>query len=128
MRPSSACRTCSAVVGDNWLDRFAGSGDRQLNQFQQGASNRMCRHAYGDRRRTAVTMSGTFDSLGNTSVSGPGQKCSASLSAMDGQSAATSETREASAIWTMIGLFAGRPLAAKIRATAVASSAFAPNP
>ena len=58
----------------------------------------------------AVTMSGISFARGKTSVSGPGQKARASLSASAGQFATQRFAISTPPTWTMIGLCAGRPL------------------
>jgi hypothetical protein len=69
-----------------------------------------------------------FAERGRTSVSGPGQNDSANFEAIDGQRITQRSAISWLATWTIIGLWAGRPLISKIRETAVASSAFAAKP
>ena len=68
------------------------------------------------------------DSGGTTTVSGPGQRCSTSCAADAGHAAQKRRAACASTTWTISGWSAGRPLAAKIAATAASSSARAPSP
>ena len=66
--------------------------------------------------------------FGSTSVSGPGQNASASRSAAGGTSAAQARAAAKLLKWTMSGWLAGRPFAAKMRATARGFEASAPRP
>ena len=58
----------------------------------------------------AVTTSGIISARGKTSVSGPGQKAFESLPASSGQFFTQDFAISTPATWTMMGLFAGRPL------------------
>ncbi|GBQ83336.1 hypothetical protein GCM10007866_30190 [Gluconobacter albidus] len=72
-----------------------------------------------------------FGERGSTIVSGPGQNRSASVWAISfilPLSDACAKALSASGRWLMSGLKRGRPLAAKIRATAVSDEAMAPRP
>ena len=64
---------------------------------------------------------------GATSVSGPGQKASASRASVSGRST-KSNAPSKSGTWAIRGLKLGRPLASKIPATAWACVASAPSP
>src|SRR5262249_33756158 len=76
----------------------------------------------------AVTTSGMRPDRGSTSVNGPGQNREARTSASLGQWATYLRAWPTWATWTSSGLIAGRPFAAKIRATAAGSVAIAPRP
>ena len=65
---------------------------------------------------------------GTITVKGPGQNASASACAQAGHSAANARAAATSLTCTISGWSAGRPLAAKILATAASSSARAPRP
>ena len=83
--------------------------------------------------RPAVTASGTASVRGSSSVSGPGQNAFISFCAALGTSRTTARSIAFSAVaspamCTITGSHDGRCLAAKIFATAAASSAFAPSP
>ena len=65
---------------------------------------------------------------GTITVSGPGQNASASFCAAAGHSLANARAAATSPTCTISGWSAGRPLAAKIFATAASSSARAPRP
>src|SRR6185312_16409172 len=115
-------------------------GESSVNRLALGAAigtvaaSRIARATGCDGTRTAtvsspaVTMSGTNDRFGTTSVSGPGQKASARRSAARGHSRATARAAEAFNTCTISGSYVGRPFAAKIRATAFASNVFAASP
>ena len=75
-----------------------------------------------------VTAAGTIADFGKTSVSGPGQKASASRAAASGTSDAKARAAPKLLKWTMSGWLVGRPLAAKMRPTAAAFEASAPSP
>jgi hypothetical protein len=75
-----------------------------------------------------VVTAGTVARASRTSVSGPGQKRSASRAANGVTLATTPSRSSADARCTISGLSAGRPLTANIRRTAAGSSAFAANP
>ena len=68
-----------------------------------------------------VVVSGTRSERGSTIVSGPGQKASARIFAFSGMAAATSGRAERSAMWAIMGLSPGRPLAAYTAFTAASS-------
>src|SRR2546423_5836235 len=76
----------------------------------------------------AVTIGGILADLASTIVSGPGQKARASFVANSGQEEVHSLAISTLETWTMIGLFAGRPLISKILLTAWASKALAARP
>jgi len=78
--------------------------------------------------RPAVTISGTAAERGSSSVSGPGQHAAVSFVAVSGIPTVSPASAALSAICTITGSQCGRSLAAKIRATAASSSAFAPSP
>jgi hypothetical protein len=61
-------------------------------------------------------------------VSGPGQNAAASRAAAPGHAVTSARAASGSVTWAMSGLKLGRPLAAKMRATADASSASAARP
>ena len=75
-----------------------------------------------------VTAAGTCAAFGSTSVSGPGQNASARRDAASGTSAAQARAAAKPLKCTMSGWVFGRPLAAKMRATAAAFDASAPRP
>ena len=75
-----------------------------------------------------VTEAGARPDFGSTSVSGPGQKASASRSAESGTSEANTRAALKLLKCTMSGWLVGRPFAAKIRATASGFVASAPRP
>src|ERR1019366_5141974 len=115
-------------------------GEIPVNRFALGAATGTCAASIsakatgcaGIRTPTvgnpAVTMSGTADNLGTTSVNGPGQNRSARMRAVSGHDEATRSIISRLLTCTMIGLVPGRPLTSNTRATATASSAFAPKP
>ena len=122
-------RTCSAVVGESRVNRLALGAAMGTPAARISASASGCE---GMRRPTvgspAVAISGTAPDFGTTSVSGPGQCRRASAPAASGHSRASERAMPIESTCTIIGLVAGRPLAAKILATAPASSALAPSP
>ena len=129
IRPSRSASTCSARVGEIRFDEFAlGAAMGWPTRSMRAASH----GALGDRSATvscpAVTRSGMMALRRRTSVSGPGQKCSASRCASSGQSLVHARASGIPATCTMSGLIAGLPFAAKIRATAAGWVAIAPRP
>ena len=125
-RPSS---TWPAVVGESCIERLAlgaASGRPSV------AISRRVSLCSGQRTATvgppAVTLSGIRGPRGTITVTGPGQRQVVICSAIGGQCAASDRAIAVSATWTISGLLAGRPLAAKIRSTASASRASAASP
>ena len=77
----------------------------------------------------ADTLSGTRPERGKIIVSGPGQKARIIRRAVsDGSQAMSGRSASGEAMCRISGLSPGRPLAAKMRLTASASSPFAPSP
>ena len=122
-------RTCSAVTGESSVNRLALGAAMGNSAARRSSRATGCA---GMRNPTvsspAVTMPGIMSRLRTTSVSGPGQKARARISARSGHSAANSRAISSDATCTIKGLVVGLPLASKIRFTAIASSAFAPRP
>ena len=102
-------------------------GDRHPRRRDEVARNAL-RHPHGDGVEAGGDERGDEDFLERMSVRGPGQKRRMSASAAAGTLFTTLRSIFRSLTWTMTGLSAGRPFAAKIFATAFASSAFAPRP
>ena len=76
----------------------------------------------------AVTSPGTQGAWGKMMVSGPGQQASASRRAFSGMAVTRGAQSSSAAICTIRGLSIGRPLAAKIPATAPPFKASAASP
>ena len=77
----------------------------------------------------AVTFAGTRADFGKIIVSGPGQKASIIRRARsDGSPSISGRSCSGLQMCKISGLSPGRPFASKIRATAEASSPFAPRP
>ena len=128
MRPSRSASTCAAVVGLVCPNVFALGAAKGTPVSRSNSSATGCDGIRTPTSgRPAVTASGMFAFRGSSSVSGPGQKASASARTRLLTSAMVS-TCAASARCTISGSHAGRCLAAKMRATASSSSAFAPRP
>jgi hypothetical protein len=129
MRPPKSFRTCSALVGEIWLERLAlgaasGKPHSRMTAWMKGWSG----HRTPTVGPLAVTTSGICGERGRTRVNGPGQNASASLPACGGQSETQRRASSRLATWTMMGLCDGRPLASKMRRTASASQALAARP
>ena len=71
--------------------------------------------------RPPVVVRGILDERGITMVRGPGQKASARILAFSGMAVTSSGRAESSAMWTIMGLSLGRPLAAYTALTAASS-------
>ena len=129
MRPSKSWATCAAVVGLGLPDRLAdGAASGQPLSL-------MMRRATGcTGNRTARvgsppdTFAATASDRGKMRVSGPGQNASASFSAIGDTRVTRGYNCSRSPICTISGLSCGRPLAAKIAATASAFRASAARP
>ncbi len=76
----------------------------------------------------ALTASGTISDLLTINVSGPGQKCSISFSALAFKPVVSFKAPALSATCKINGLSLGRPLALKIFATASGFNPLAPKP
>lgn len=106
-----------------------GGGDRPSGRSDQRARHRMRRCPQGDggQAGTDQPRKGEAARRGSTRVNGPGQKRSINRSARS-SSRARRRACAASSTWTIKGLKLGRPLAAKIAATARSLPASAPRP
>ena len=100
---------------------------------QPQARIKSCANLFDGKRtatvsKPALTASGTMDDLLTINVSGPGQKCSISFWALAFKPVVSGAIASFCAICKISGLSFGRPLAAKILATAVGFSPSAPRP
>ena len=126
--PRSASTACAlvAVMRPDVLALGAASG-------LPNAAIRSCAKPPGMRNATVSNPAETSGWIGepalsgSTSVSGPGQKASASLREIASNSASPSAI-SMSATWAISGLKRGRPLASKMRATAAPSVASPAKP
>ena len=119
IRPSRSARTCSARVGESRFDRLAlgaasGWPARSIRPRATGGSGTRSATV----SRPAVTMSGIRLTGGARASAGPARTCRRGAPRLSGQSAVHCRAWAIPATWTISGLNAGRPLAAKIRATA----------
>ena len=129
--PRSAI-TCSALVGLTWPKRLALGAATGTAAARSSARAGACA---GQRTPTkpepAVTAAGSSATAGATMVSGPGQNSAASpriSSSPAGPRRTSRSASAAAATCTISGSVRGRPLVAKIRATASSSKACAPSP
>jgi hypothetical protein len=130
MRPSSSSSTCSAVVGLTRPERLALGAAIGRPTARMSARGKGCagtRSARLSSPALASSDTGQSGARGSTSVSGSGQKRSASI---DARSSKTTSRRAAAAsmTWMMSGLNCGLAFAAKIAATATSFVASAPRP
>ena len=129
--PRSAI-TCSALVGLTWPKRLALGAATGTAAARSSSRASACA---GQRTPTkpepAVTAGGSSATAGATMVSGPGQNSAASpriSSSPAGPRRTSRSASAAAATCTISGSVRGRPLVAKIRATASSSKACAPSP
>jgi hypothetical protein len=121
--PPSCWRTCSAIRRRNLVGQIrARRGERKTAFANHRLNERMAWPADADGFATSRDNLWNFFARGKTSVSGPGQNDFASLSASSGQFCTQPFAISLPATWTMMGLFAGRPLIWKIFATAWVSA------
>jgi hypothetical protein len=105
-----AVRTCSAVVGESCVKRFAlgaaiGTPDSRISANATGCAG-MRIPTVGN---PAVTSSGTVDRFGSTRVNGPGQCFAVNSAASDGHSDTSSRAIASESTCTISGLVEGRP-------------------
>src|SRR5205807_1688864 len=118
-------RTWLASVGDSCSDRLAlgaaiGTPAVRINPSAIGCAG-ILMATVGP---PAVTISGTFSFFHRTNVSGPGQKMTASLSALCGHDDVKDFAAAMLSTCTISGLLEGLPLALKMPSTASLSNAF----
>ena len=105
-----------------------GRGDGQSGLPDERERDRMGRHAQTTSARPAVTSSEMVGLRGRSRVRGPGQKAFMRLCAVGEMEEASPSAMTTVETCTITGSHDGRSLAAKMRATASRSSAFAPSP
>lgn len=129
MRPFISSTTAFQVVGLGRPDRFAeGAATGTPHAFRKACATGWAGHRTPTVSRPADTSSGIAACRGTITVNGPGQNRSINRRAMTGTRRATPSSMEGSAMCTINGLSAGRPLARKIARTAWPSNALAPKP
>ena len=107
----SRAPTCSAFVGEIWLDRFAlGAASGKPHSRITACMNGWLGQRMPTVAPPAVTLSGISSARGNTKVSGPGQNALENFPASSGHALTQAFAISLLATWTMMGLCAGRPL------------------
>ena len=129
MRPCRSWSTCSAVVVLGRPERLALGAARGRPAASISARATGCT---GKRTATvfspAVTSAGMAGAFSRIMVRGPGQKAERSFFARSGTWRTTPGSWERSLMWTMSGLSAGRPFAAKTERAALGFVASAARP
>ncbi len=127
--PPSSASTSAAVVGLTRPKRLAdGAATGKAHRSSRARATGWSGTRSPTVSRPPVVAGDSCGARRNTNVSGPGQNASARRRASSPTSSAQRSSSDASARWAINGWPVGRPLTAKIRATASALVASAPRP